>query len=207
VRYPFGDNWQPDPLADDDFICIDKVSLETPNVEPLIVECESDQQTAPYPLSWRNFSKYNAPIIWYVVDINSGYKTVVSVNRQQQLFQSDGGWLADNGEVAIFQSADPRLQLDSVELLAEEEALDQACLWTLGENMDVLPVLPYEKEVIVNSRTLRVATNDNVKAYMEEDFAVFRETPELCLPTYPPLTRHIFSTELLVPTLYWPTLN
>lgn len=183
VRYPFGGSWQPDLFEDDNFVCVDKVSLENPSLEPQYIECpEPDYNGGPIlpgQLTWRERVNYNAPITWYVLDLNEKHTTLVSITDEGDLYSSDGAWLTDRGDKVFVQSSDPRLQLtEGIEAAIEP---DTDCTWSPGKHIS----------------NLALATNDNVDYYAEDEFVVFPATPITCLPTYPALPRQVFAAKVV----------
>ena len=149
-----------------------------------VVSFYTGAQPADGPIfgpGWINLTSYSAPVIWYVLDLETNHTSLVSITDKGQLFQSNGALFSDDGTTVVFNSQDPRLQSNDPEALAATEAtFDEACFWSPAGS----------------SSNLRVATNDNVAFSTEDGINIYRETPVFCPVPDPALAAHIFAGDI-----------
>ena len=161
VRYPFNDGWQPNALAIKDFVCADRLSLETPLMDPETIPCPAVYPDAGPFISIHEYDRdtdYINPVLWYVRNLQDGWTQLVSTMPGDNLFTTNKAMLSANGTTLAFQSRDPVA-------VKEAQALHPGCSWS------PFPMFAMQ---------LSLATGDTTKTVAEDDFIVYPATPTLC---------------------------
>jgi hypothetical protein len=194
VRHPFGGDWQPD-IFSHATVCISKASLDSPGMEPELIECPSSGPQLPYDLG---SAEYSAPVNWYLQDLRTGHTALVSITDAGQLFQSNGVLLADNGRAAVFSSRDPRLNnlLPNANQY-DESQLPEGCFWSpAGSSSNLLVATNDNTSVSTNMPSAPEIPGFPDSGYEVPEFYEYPETPVFCPVSYPVLPANLYALDI-----------